>query len=103
MPRICRKARWPRRRGVRAVKSGHTGTYADAPGRTNRKLYGDDNPLAAQPFESKVKLLETMDAYARAKDPRCGKSPPASPPPGKSWRFYAPMAKPIATFVRWCG
>jgi TldD protein len=34
---------------VRAVKSGHTGTYADAPGRTNRKLYGDDNPLAAQP------------------------------------------------------
>ncbi|HMJ29653.1 MAG TPA: metallopeptidase TldD-related protein, partial [Xanthobacteraceae bacterium] len=55
---------------VRAVKSGHTGTYADAPGRTNRKLYGDDNPLAAQPFESKVKLLETMDAYARAKDPR---------------------------------
>src|SRR5882757_2373885 len=55
---------------VRAVKSGHTGIYADAPGRTNRKLYGDDNPLAAQPFESKVKLLETMDAYARAKDPR---------------------------------
>ena len=55
---------------VRAVKSGHTGTYADAPGRTNRKLYGDDNPLAAQPFEAKVKLLETMDAYARAKDPR---------------------------------
>ena len=51
---------------VRAVKSGHTGTYADAPGRTNRKLYGDDNPLAAQPFEAKVKLLETMDAYARA-------------------------------------
>ncbi len=55
---------------VRAVNSGHTGTYADAPGRTNRKLYGDDSPLAAQPFESKVKLLETIDAYARAKDPR---------------------------------
>src|SRR3981189_3056132 len=28
---------------VRAVKSVHTGTYAEAPGRTNRKLYGDDN------------------------------------------------------------
>src|SRR6266568_4332692 len=55
---------------VRAVKGGHNGTYADAPGRTNRKLYTDDNPLAAQPFEAKVKLLETMDAYARAKDPR---------------------------------
>ena len=55
---------------VRAVKNGHSGKYAAAPGRTNRKLYGDDNPLGAQTFESKVKLLETMDAYARAKDPR---------------------------------
>src|SRR5882724_8996642 len=28
---------------IRAVKGGHSGTYAEAPGRTNRKLYGDDN------------------------------------------------------------
>ena len=55
---------------VRAVKGGHSGHYADAPGRTNRKLYGDDNPLGAQSFESKVKLLESIDAYARAKDAR---------------------------------
>src|SRR6202158_4684817 len=55
---------------VRAVKGGHSGHYADAPGRTNRKLYGDDKPLGAQSFESKVKLLESIDAYARAKDPR---------------------------------
>ena len=55
---------------VRAVKGGHSGKYDAAPGRTNRKLYGDDNPLGVQTFESKVKLLETMDAYARAKDPR---------------------------------
>jgi TldD protein len=55
---------------VRAVNSGHTGTYADAPGRTNRKLYGDDNPLGEPAFEAKVKLLEEIDAYARAKDPR---------------------------------
>ena len=55
---------------VRAVKGGHSGKYAESPGRTNRKLYGDDNPLDAQAFEDKVKLLETMDAYARAKDPR---------------------------------
>jgi TldD protein len=54
---------------VRAVKGGHTGTYADAPGRTNRKLYGDDNPLGEPAFEAKVKLLEDIDAYARAKDP----------------------------------
>src|SRR5512143_809568 len=55
---------------VRAVKGGHTGTYADAPGRTNRKLYGDDNPLGTPAFDAKVKLLETIDAYARARDPR---------------------------------
>ena len=55
---------------VRAVKGGHSGSYAAAPGRTNRKLYGDDNPLAAPGFDAKVKLLETIDAYARAKDAR---------------------------------
>jgi TldD protein len=55
---------------VRAVKGGHTGTYADAPGRTNRKLYNDDNPLGEPAFEAKVKLLSKIDAYARAKDPR---------------------------------
>jgi len=55
---------------VRAVKGGHSGTYAEAPGRTNRKLYGDDNPLAAPSFDAKVKLLAEIDAYARAKDAR---------------------------------
>jgi TldD protein len=55
---------------VRAVKGGHSGKYAEPPGRTNARLYGDDNPLGEQPFEAKVKLLETMDAYARAKDAR---------------------------------
>jgi TldD protein len=55
---------------VRAVKGGHSGSYAEAPGRTNRKLYGDDNPLGEPAFEAKVKLLEEIDAYARAKDPR---------------------------------
>jgi TldD protein len=55
---------------VRAVKGGHSGTYADSPGRTNRKLYGDENPLAEPAFETKVKLLEDVNAYARAKDAR---------------------------------
>src|ERR1044071_300181 len=55
---------------VRAVKDGHSGSYADAPARTNRKLYTDDNPLAAPGFDAKARLLETIDAYARAKDPR---------------------------------
>ena len=55
---------------VRAVKGGYTGHYAEAPGRTNVRLYGDDNPLGAPTFETKVRLLETIDAYARAKDAR---------------------------------
>ena len=55
---------------VRAVKGGHSGRYAEPPGRTNVKLYGDDNPLGEPAFEAKVKLLEAIDAYARAKDPR---------------------------------
>ena len=55
---------------VRAVKGGRSGRYAEPPGRTNRKLYGDDNPLGEPNFETKVKLLEAIDAYARAKDPR---------------------------------
>ena len=55
---------------VRAVKGGHSGTYAEAPARTNRKLYDDENPLGFPAFEAKVKLLESIDAYAREKDAR---------------------------------
>ena len=55
---------------VCAVKGGHSGSYAEPPGRTNRKLYGDDNPLQLPAFEAKVKLLEQIDAYARGKDAR---------------------------------
>ncbi len=43
---------------VRAVKGGHSGNYAEAPSRTNRKLYGDENPLGSPAFDAKVKLLE---------------------------------------------
>jgi TldD protein len=55
---------------VRAVKGGYGGRYAEPPGRTNVKLYSDDNPLAQPVFDAKVKLLEEIDAFARAKDPR---------------------------------
>jgi TldD protein len=55
---------------VRAVKGGYCGAYAEPPGRTNVRLYGDDNPLGAPAFETKVRLLEAIDAYARARDPR---------------------------------
>jgi TldD protein len=55
---------------VRAVKGGYSGEYAEPPGRTNVRLYGDENPLGAPSFEAKIKLLEDIDAYARGKDPR---------------------------------
>ncbi len=55
---------------VRAVRGGYSGSYAEGPARTNVRLYGDENPLGAPSFEVKVKLLETIDAYARTKDPR---------------------------------
>ncbi len=55
---------------VRAVRGGYSGRFAQAPGRTNRRLYGDENPLGAPSFEAKVKLLEEIDAYARGKDSR---------------------------------
>ena len=55
---------------VQAVKSGRGGTLADGPTRTNAALYGDENPLGAMAFEEKTKLLEDINAYARAKDSR---------------------------------
>ena len=61
---------WRAADAVRAVKGGYSGRYADAPPRSNVRLYGDDNPLDAPGFEAKVKLLQEIDAYARAKDPR---------------------------------
>ncbi len=55
---------------VQAVKSGHSGTLADGPARTNAHLYSDENPLGGQSFEEKAKLLAEIDAYARGLDKR---------------------------------
>ena len=55
---------------VQAVKTGAGGVFSAAPPRTNSKLYPDDNPLGDIPFSAKTKLLEEINAYARAKDPR---------------------------------
>ncbi len=55
---------------VRAVHSGQGGTMAVGPARTNRHLYGEDNPLSGVPFDAKVKLLGDIDAYARGRDER---------------------------------
>ncbi|MDA0702332.1 MAG: metalloprotease TldD [Proteobacteria bacterium] len=55
---------------VESVARGYGGTMAEAPARTNRHLYVEDNPLHEVDFETKVKLLAEIDAYARARDPR---------------------------------
>ncbi len=55
---------------VKAVRSGETPMVDVAPTPTNRRLYGDESPLQAVPFATKVKLLEDINAYARAKDAR---------------------------------
>ena len=56
---------------VSAVTRGYSGTVAAGPsGRANTPLYADQNPLNATPFETKVKLLQDIDAYARAADSR---------------------------------
>ncbi|HLP68699.1 MAG TPA: metalloprotease TldD [Rhizobium sp.] len=52
---------------VSAVTRGHGGSYAAAPQRTNRKLYGEENPIGSPTFEEKVKLLSEVDAYLRDK------------------------------------
>jgi TldD protein len=55
---------------VSTVKGGYSGTLAAAPARTNKHLYGDDNPIAAPSFGEKAKLLQEIDAWLRARDPR---------------------------------
>jgi TldD protein len=55
---------------VQAVKSGKGGTMAEVPQGTNRHLYEDKNPLQGMGFTDKVKLLQEIDDYVRAKDKR---------------------------------
>ena len=56
---------------VTAVTRGYSGTAAVAPvSASNMPLYGDGNPLSSTAFETKVALLQEIDAYARAADPR---------------------------------
>jgi len=55
---------------VSAVTRGYSGQYAAAPARTNRHLYSDENPIGLPSFEEKVQLLQTIDSYLRAKDPK---------------------------------
>jgi TldD protein len=55
---------------VAAVKGGYSGTLADAPARTNRRLYSDENPIPSPDFAGKARLLQDIDAFLRGRDPR---------------------------------
>lgn len=55
---------------IKAVQVGHDGTMAQGPAQTNQSLYMEDNPLNQTPFDTKVRLLSGMDAYARGLDER---------------------------------
>ncbi len=46
------------------------GAHSPPPPRTNRAMYGADDPLALIPFARKVELCQAIDAAARARDPR---------------------------------
>ncbi|MDP3175555.1 MAG: metallopeptidase TldD-related protein, partial [Phenylobacterium sp.] len=52
------------------AKRGYSGQAAEPPRHTNAKLYSEDNPLASPGFSDKVDLLQEIDAWARARDPR---------------------------------
>ncbi|MDO9429812.1 MAG: metallopeptidase TldD-related protein, partial [Phenylobacterium sp.] len=52
------------------AKRGYCGVSAEGPRSTNAKLYGEDDPTASPAFSDKVALLQEIDAWARARDPR---------------------------------
>jgi TldD protein len=55
---------------VKAVRTGFAGTMALAPQGTNRHVYDDINPMPGKTFEDKIRLVQEIDAYVRARDPR---------------------------------
>ncbi|WP_295814065.1 metalloprotease TldD [uncultured Nitratireductor sp.] len=55
---------------VSTVKDGYSGKLAAAPAGTNQRLYGDENPIVSPGFDEKAKLLQEIDGWLRAKDPR---------------------------------
>ena len=52
------------------AKTGHAGVTAEGPRATNQRLYEPVDPLASPAFSDKIALLQEIDAWARARDPR---------------------------------
>jgi len=52
------------------AKVGYAGVAAEGPRATNQRLYAPVDPLATPSFSDKIALLQEIDAWARARDPR---------------------------------
>src|SRR3954462_7642815 len=55
---------------AKLARRGYSGVSAEGPRATNAKLYGEDDPVSSPAFGDKVALLQEIDAFARARDPR---------------------------------
>lgn len=55
---------------VRPIRKGYAGTLWLPETGKAEALYSPENPLLLMPFDAKVALMEQIDAYLRAKDPR---------------------------------
>src|SRR5579859_7956189 len=51
-------------RSAALAKRGYSGVAAEGPRDTNRRLYGEENPLDSPGFAEKVALLQEIDAFA---------------------------------------
>ncbi|WP_336276352.1 metalloprotease TldD [Bartonella sp. CB178] len=50
--------------------NNYTGSYSEAPQKTNKKLYQAHNPLSIPSFEEKIAILQKIDTYLREKNDR---------------------------------
>ncbi len=55
---------------VRLTAQGYQGVQDVAPMKTNRRYYSDNDPTEIIPFKQKLGILQAMDAYARANEPK---------------------------------
>ena len=88
---------------VRAVQAGRGGIMSEAPIGTNRHLYEDANPLLGKTFEDKIQLLQQIDSYVRAKDPRVHQVSVSLAANWQAVQIIAPAAGAPRIFARWCG
>ena len=86
---------------VRAVKGGYTGTVADAPARTNRRLYTDEIHLPHQASTRRSSCCRRSMLTRVPRTSASAKCRQASRLPGKSLRSCGPTARSTGIFAPW--